>query len=224
MANIKSEKVLIYPAASRNPGYDPISNLNIERNIVRNIRGITDYPNYIVSSSSLNISESKKLVLGSANYVLGGYNVILKGDSYDLPSDLPKEANLNIYLVLTLSSTEVGTGVKVSVTHLGANLDKEETSDDSTIYSFSALNIKVTSEELSGGTDDGSEFCLKIGVLDNSGDSPKISSTSGVGKKFKASSSYLNIEENTSLSLPSFEGSVEDWLKNTYIIDDGEIA
>ena len=215
--NFNSSTIKIYPAANRNASYDYSANLNTEQNITNLSNNIVDYKNYIISGLNLDIqavtedSETVEyLMVSPGKCCIQGYNIeITSKNSYIKTIAVSRTPKL-VYLSIDISSHVLTSGNKIT------QLDGY---DDETTNTYTGLSIGLYDQHPTSF-----DNVLYLGAI--SYDSVKnkwVIIPEVKGKKIKANNTQIILNQTTGLVKDSFNGSFENWLKESFIIDDGEI-
>lgn len=214
--NFESDDIKIYPAANRNTS---IGRLNIEQNIVNVINRLTDIKSFVVDGLNLTDNRDGTFTLSSGTCNINGYLINIVKD-YTLSIDLSRTKILrlslnyntvsvdNSYTIHQCTGTDLSDGSKSYYTGLVL---------DTVSYSSTNDLLPYTSS---------SAYILPIA---------KINSPSNTIQKLNDSIRYninntfiSNLQTSTGLTKTNIsevvsDNTFEDWLKNDFIIDDGEI-
>lgn len=216
MSRFDSNIIKIYPAANRS---EASGRLNIEQNIVNIVNRLTDTSSFIINGLNIKVVD-KKYVLSAGECNINGYFVkILE------PVILTETVSNNkvICLDLYVENKLIDTNYTVQ------QCSGTDSADNTPKYSGVVVSLKDYSSDndyKSGPDNESSPTYYRLPICHYKTDSTKKLNDS---IKFNINKTFINnITKNTGLTQVNTtditnNNTFEDWLKNDFIIDDGEI-
>ena len=224
--NIESKKIVIYPAEKRNGTEEAyLGKLNIEQNIINQRLNLISNESFSVSN---NISDEENfsnisligntLTINSGKYIINGYSInLLK----------PIQVSLNSYF--NSSNYWVYFSIKVTdKTILINNINIREsellgTDNASGLYegfNFDISENYIPSVSLNNGV---TTFNLILGILNYSQESGWTFYDNRILQCKEDASNMTFSTNDSSITNNTNQVILTDWLKDNFILDDGEI-
>jgi len=221
--NFNSEDIKIYPVSNRVLGnngstiseYGYLESLNLEQNIVKPYNNILD--NTKVKLSILEMEVNKNILFFPiGKYLINGYCIEIKEPvNISLNNYIPNvptvNISYNIYLRLTLRETNINNGITIT------EIDGIDNNSG-----FTGVELLITTNTLN---DTDLVSVLLLGTLIYQNETWEIQTNLNNRFKFKFNKMGVDLSNITELydTNQGTPNNVEDWLNNSFIIDDGEI-
>lgn len=221
--NFKSEDIKVYPVSNRVLGnngstiseYGYLESLNLEQNIVKPYNSILDNTKVKLSNTEMEVDKNM-LFFPAGKYLISGYCIEIKDpvsirlDNY-LPNIPATSISYNIYLQLTLVETNINNGFTIT------EIDGVDNNSE-----FTGVELLITTNTVN---DTDLVSVLLLGTLIYQNETWEIQPNLDNRFKFKFNKMGVDLSSITELydANQGAPNNVEDWLDNSFIIDDGEI-
>lgn len=216
-----SNNIKVYPSAKRNPQYNYPANLNTEQNIVSLSNSIVDIKNYIVDGLDISVTDNHATI-NSGKCVINGYSIEIS-DNQTISESLSTNSTYYIYLTANTVNINISQGsVNFNISEI-SGIDSASVLDPDN-YKYTGINIEVLTSEKS----DLSKSIL-LGKLSYSNN--WVIEEAAKNLKFDSNKTQLSIYKEWGLSKTLannqsqevYKNSLQSWLANDFIIDDGNI-
>lgn len=212
-----SGKIKIYPSAKRDPQYNYPANLNTEQNIVSLSNNIVDIKNYIIDGLGVTVT-SNKVAISAGKCVISGYSIEIS--SQQSVDEVTLNTNNNYYVYLTANM------VTTSISQGSVQFNLPEINGIDSNQKYTGIDIEILTSEKLDTTN--SVLLAKISRASNHWSIQN----SAKNIKFDANKTTVSVYPNWGLSKtlvdnPSQEvytNSLQNWLADDFIIDDGQIV
>lgn len=221
--NFKSEDIKVYPVSNRVLGnngstiseYGYLERLNLEQNIIKPYNNILDNTKVKLSIAEMEVDKNT-LFFPTGKYLINGYCIEIKDPvSISLNNYIPNTPTINIsyniYLRLTLIETNINNNFTITEIN-GVDNDSR----------FTGVELLITTDTLN---DTDLASVLLLGTLIYQNETWEIQPNFNNRLKFKFNKMGVDLGSiiglyDTNQNIPN---NIEDWLNNSFIIDDGEI-
>lgn len=211
--NIDSNKIKIYPTATRTAENDYGANINLEQNIVGLSNSITDYNSYIIDGLDIDIitdGSNKKFKVSAGSCVINGYSIKISSEQV-IPVNISTASEYTVYLKLNLQTDDN------DVTSL-KGIDEDN--------KYSGIILNASSSEIEATK----EYLILCYASYNDAQGIQAWELTPTPKKNKFLVNHTQLKLNN-IGLTSavsdnynYDGTFDNWLKDRFVIDDGDIT
>ena len=216
-----SNNIKVYPSAKRNPQYNYPANLNTEQNIVSLSNSIVDIKNYIVDGLDISVADNHATIT-SGKCVINGYSIEIS-DNQNISESLNTNNTYYIYLTANIVNINISQGsVNFNISEI-SGIDSASVLDPDN-SKYTGISIEVRTSEM----DDLKS--ILIGKLSYSNQWNIEEPAKNI--KFDSNKTQLSVYKDWGLSKTLannqsqevYKNSLQNWLANDFIIDDGNIV
>lgn len=224
--NIGSDKIKIYPVSNRKivndsgdiSQYGFLEKLNIEQNIIEQKNNLVDSRNYFIDTA-INL-KSNTLVINSGRFVLNGYIFTLNKPINISLSAYVDTANISYWVYFTINLIDKGVKYNQSITLNQKQLDGSDTVLG--IYNGLELNISDIYPELNPSEN---TYNFPLAILHYDGTKGwSLFKDNNLYNKVRFNNMLLDLDASKGITKVNGTQVADNWLKENFIIDDGDIV